>query len=228
MKSVVLVCGHGPGISDAVARRFGRAGHSVALVARNAQRVTAAAAALVETGIDAKGFACDLSNVESVRALVAAVKDQLGPIAVVHYNAYANGGDLLAASPDELRAIFDISVVGLVTVVRQARGDLELAKGAVLVTGGGVGYFEPKVDQIATQWGVAGLALGKAAQHKTVGLLAAALEGDGIYVGEVVVSDTVKGTAFDVNGSGTLDPDAIAERFYELATQRTELSVNFH
>lgn len=225
MNSVVLVCGHGPGISDAVARTFGRAGHSVALVARNAQRVTADAAALVKDGIDAKGFACDLANPDAVRKMVAEVQ-QHGPIAVVHFNAYTGGGiDLLTVTPAELRGVFDLVVIGLVTVVQAARADLEAAKGAVLVTGGGFCYFEPKIDAMATQFNAAGLALGKAAQHKTVGLLAAKLKPLNIYVGEVVVTGTVKGTAFDTQGNGTIEPSAVAARFYELAKQRTELTV---
>ncbi|MDB4932083.1 MAG: hypothetical protein JWM10_4567, partial [Myxococcaceae bacterium] len=32
MKPTILVCGHGTGISDAVARRFGREGFAVAIV----------------------------------------------------------------------------------------------------------------------------------------------------------------------------------------------------
>jgi short-subunit dehydrogenase len=228
MKSVVLVCGHGPGISDAVARKFGKARHSVALVARNAARVTAAAAALAQDGIDAKGFACDLADPGAIERLVADVRRELGPIAVVHFNAYAGTGvDLLSASPAELRGIFDLSVVGLVTVVRAARADLEAAKGAVLVTGGGFCFYEPNIDAAATKHGAAGLALGKAAQHKTVGLLAAKLKGSGVYVGEIVVTGTVKGTAFDQQGGGTIEPSAIADKFYELAKQRTELSVTF-
>src|ERR1700709_1489670 len=105
MKSVVLVCGHGPGISDSVARTFGRAGHSVAIVARNAKRVADDAAALVAAGIDAKGFPCDLSDPEAVKKMVAEVQTH-GPIAVVHYNAYTGSGvDLLAASTAELRNV---------------------------------------------------------------------------------------------------------------------------
>ncbi len=46
MTRTILVCGHGPGISDAVARRFGREGFAVALVARNAERLAAAVASL--------------------------------------------------------------------------------------------------------------------------------------------------------------------------------------
>lgn len=227
MKSIVLVCGHGPGISDSVARTFGRAGHSVAIVARNAKRVADDAAALVSAGIDAKGFVCDLSDPEAVRKLVAEVQTH-GPIAVVHYNAYTGGGvDLLTATTEQLRNVYDLFVVGLVTIVQAARADLEATKGAVLVTGGGFCYFEPKIDAMATQYGAAGVALGKAAQHKTVGLLAAKLKPLNIYVGEVVVTGVVKGTAFDTQGNGTIDPDAVAARFYELAKQRTELTVTF-
>ncbi|MFT3696680.1 MAG: SDR family NAD(P)-dependent oxidoreductase [Kofleriaceae bacterium] len=226
MKSVILVCGHGPGISDAVARKFGGAGHAVALVARNRDRVTAAAAAM--KGIDAKGYACDLTNPTAIEELVTTVKKDLGPIAVVHYNAYGGGGfDLLSATPEQLRGAFDISVTGLVTVVRAAKADLEAAKGAVLVTGGGFAFYEPKIDAMAVQFRSAGVAMGKAAQHKMVGLLSAALKPNGVYVGEVVVMGVVKGTAFDQGNTGTLEPSAIADRFYEMAQQRSELTSNF-
>lgn len=228
MKSVILVCGHGPGISDAVARKFGGAGHAVALVARNKDRVEAAAAAIVTAGIVAKGFACDLTDPAAIELLVTTVKKELGPIAVVHYNAYGGGGfDLLSATPAQLRGAFDISVTGLVTVVRAARADLEAAKGAVLVTGGGFAFYEPKIDAMAVQFKSAGVALGKAVQHKVVGLLSASLRPHGVYVGEVVVMGVVKGTAFDQGNTGTLEPSAIADRFYELAQQRSELTTNF-
>lgn len=41
------------------------------------------------------------------------------------------------------------------------------------------------------------VAVGNAAKHKVVRLLAEKLKSDGIYVGEVVVNSTVKGRAFD-------------------------------
>src|SRR5882762_8140314 len=90
MKRTIIVAGHGPGISDAVARKFGREGFAVALVARNAARVSAAASALGDAGIQAKGFSCDLGNTDAVRALVREVHTSLGPIAVLHWNAYMN------------------------------------------------------------------------------------------------------------------------------------------
>ena len=89
MKKTILVCGHGPGISDAVARRFGREGFAVALVARNGDRLTIAAHALRGAGLTAQGFPCDLGHPDAVRTLVGNVRAALGPISILHWNAYA-------------------------------------------------------------------------------------------------------------------------------------------
>jgi NADP-dependent 3-hydroxy acid dehydrogenase YdfG len=221
----LLVCGHGPGISDAVARRFGRAGRPVAIVARNAERLTAAARALTGDGIQAEAFPCDLADVAAVRELVGVVRERLGPIGIVHWNAYAGGaGDLATDSLDELRTVLDCTVLGLVAAVQAALPDLKEQRGAVLVTGGGLGNPDPKIDAMAVSWGAMGLAIGKAAQRKTVGLLHHRLSRDGIYVGEVVVTAIVKGTAFD-RGNATLDPAVVADRFWELYERRDPITV---
>jgi NAD(P)-dependent dehydrogenase (short-subunit alcohol dehydrogenase family) len=223
----ILVCGHGPGISDAVARKFGREGFSVAIVARNAERLETAAKALSDAGVNARAFPCDLGNPDAVRKLVADVRTALGPIGVVHWNAYTGGaGDLTTDAPEALRGVLDVSVVGLITAVQASLADLKSDKGAVLVTGGGFAFYDPNVDRMASQWGAMGLAIGKAAQHKTVGLLHQKLGSEGVYVGEVVVLGQVKGTAFD-SGQATLDAADIANRFWELFQQRKDLTVNF-
>ena len=90
---------------------------------------------------------------------------------------------------------------------------------SVLVTGGGLSRFDPQIDAMAVQWGAMGLALGKAAQHKAVGLLHERLKADGVFVGEVTVLGAVKGTAFD-RGQATLTPDTVAERLWELHQRR--------
>src|SRR5690606_16724588 len=55
-KKTLLVVGFGPGISTAVAERFGTSGFSVALIARSEQKLTAGAEALKAKGIEALGF----------------------------------------------------------------------------------------------------------------------------------------------------------------------------
>jgi len=215
-KQVIIVCGHGPGISDAVARRFGHAGYPVAIVARNAERIAAAAAALSADGINARAFAADLGDASAVTKLVADVRAAFGPVGILHWNAMPMGaGDLLTTSAAELRRMLDVTVLGLVAGVQACLPDLEAGHGAVLVTGGGFAFYDAKIDAMAVQYQSSGLAIGKAAQHKTTGLLAQALASRGVYVGEVVVTGLVKGTAFD-HGNATLDPEDIAELFWGL------------
>ncbi len=227
MKRTILVCGHGPGISHSVARKFGESGLSVAIVARSADKLTAAAGELGKAGVDAKAFPCDLSDTDAVRALVKEVRAAVGPIQIVHWNAYGGAaGDLTTAPTAELQKVLDLGVHGLIAATQEALPDLEANKGAVLVTGGGLAFYDPKVDAMAVQWGAMGLAVAKAAQHKTVGLLSAKLASRGVYVGEVVVTGMVKGTAFD-SGNATLDPNDIAANFFELYEKRTEVSAVF-
>jgi NADP-dependent 3-hydroxy acid dehydrogenase YdfG len=226
-KRTIVVCGYGPGISAAVAHKFGSEGFSVALAARSADKVAAGAEALAAKGITAKGFACDLGDPAAVKALVADARASLGPITVIHWNAYAGrAGDLTTCEVADLHASFDVGVTGLVVAVQAALADLRAQKGtsAVLVTGGGLAFYDPKVDAMAVSWGSMGLAVTKAAQHKVAGLLHAKLAGDGIYVGEAVVAGLVKGTAFDA-GNATLAPETVANRFWELYTGRSEASV---
>ncbi|HTV25504.1 MAG TPA: hypothetical protein VMG12_42705 [Polyangiaceae bacterium] len=146
---------------------------------------------------------------------------------MLHWNAYGGAaGDFLSAKPDEIRSLLDVPVIGLVTALQAALPDLRSQKdAALLVTNGGLGLYDPQVDAMAVQWGAQGLAVANAAKHKLVGLLSHRLKGDNIYVGEVVVLGLVKGTPFD-NGSATLEPSRIADKFWTLYRQRGEVSVN--
>ena len=225
MAETIVICGYGVGISDAVARRFAKEGYKVAIVARNAERLNGAVERLAADKVDAKAFPCDVSDVDAVKKLIADVRASLGPIKVLHWNAYTGGaGDLKTASADDLRAVLNVTVHGLLAAVQAALPDLKAQSGALLVTGGGFAFYDPAVDAAATQWGAQGLAIGKAAQHKTVGLLNKSLHAEGVYVGEVVVTGLVKGTAFD-SGNATLEASTIAEKFWELYRARDVVSV---
>lgn len=224
MAKTMIISGFGTGISAAVAERFGAEGFSLALVARNAERLATATKALQAKGLRAEAFPADLGQVESTRSAIEQVRAALGPIAALHWNAAAVGaGDLATAAPAELRTVYDVAVTSLVAAVQAALPDLRAQRGAVLVTNGGLGLVDPKVDAMAVQWGAMGLAVANAAKHKLVGLLAEKLRGDGVYVGQVVVTGTVKGTAWD-NGTANLEAKTIAAKFWELFQLRTATS----
>lgn len=222
MSGTIVVCGYGPGISDAVARRFGREGFAVALVGRTEERLAEGCAALERQGVRAKPFKCDVGDLDAVRTLLARVRTSLGNVTVVHWNALASGaGDLLTAPAAELHGAFDVAVHGLVTCVQEALPDLERSRGAVLVTGGGLAKYGEGVDRLAANWNAMGLSVAKAAQHKLVGLLHQKLAPKGVYVGEVMVLGLVKGSKFDT-GNATIAADTVADRFFQIYTERKE------
>ena len=160
-----------------------------------------------------------------MKGLVEKTRAALGPITVVHWNAYTGGaGDVTKDDARELHTPFDVSVTGLAAAVHASLPDLRAQENAaVLVTGGGLCFYDARVDAMAVQWNAMGLAVSKAAQHKLVGLLSQKLAPEGIYVGEVVVGGVVKGTAFDA-GNGTLEASDIAKKFWDLYLARTEPS----
>ena len=110
--------------------------------------------------------------------------------------------------------------------MKNALPDLERAKdGALLVTNGGFGLNDPAIDERAVAFGAMGLALANAAKRKLVGMLAHKLKPHGVYVGEIMVLGSVKGSAWD-NGTATLEAATVADAFYDLYLSRSELSRN--
>jgi NADP-dependent 3-hydroxy acid dehydrogenase YdfG len=224
MAKTILVVGYGPGISSAVAERFGSAGFSVGLVARSEDKLGAGVKALEAKGIRAAAFAADASDPASIRGAIAKAHAALGPIAVLHWNPYGSGqaGDVLAADPASVGEVFDVAVVGLVAAVQEALPDLKAVKdGAVLITNGALGEDNPQMEEFAVGGKSMGLALANAAKHKLAALLALRLKAEGVYVAEVMVAGMVKGTPWD-RGNATLEAPAIANTFWELYQARKD------
>lgn len=224
MAKNILVVGFGPGISNAVAEKFGAAGFSVGLVARNEARLAEGVKALAAKDIKAAAFTGDASDPAAMKAVVEKARAALGPITVVQWTAYGGGegGDLLTADVATIKSVFDVGIAGLLATVQAALPDLKAEKGGVLVTNGAFGDINPQVDAYAVGGKFMGLALGNAAKHKLVGLLSERLKADGVYVGEVMVAGMVKGTAWD-NGSATIDPADIATKFWNLYQGRSDI-----
>jgi len=224
MSKAIVVVGFGPGISAAVADKFGAEGFSVALVARNEERLAEGVQALQAKGVAAAAFPADAADPAAVRAALGKARAKFGPLTVIHWNAYggAEAGDLLSTDPAAVGDVFDVAVVGLLAAVQEALPDLKGAKdGAVLVTNGAFGYAIPQMDALAVNLKTMGVALANAAKHKLVGLLSERLKQDGVYVGEVMVAGGVKGTPF--GGDAGIEPSTIADAFWKLYQVRDEV-----
>src|SRR5580692_3401977 len=102
MGKTILVVGFGPGISTAVAEKFGSAGFSVALVGRNEERLASGVLALKARSIDSAAFPADAGDATGMRAVVGKVRAALGPITAIHWNASSGSGeagDFLTSDP---------------------------------------------------------------------------------------------------------------------------------
>src|SRR5262245_23082532 len=83
MGKTLLVAGAGEGVGKSVAKRFAAEGFSVALAARNADR-------LAKLSLEVKGskpFAADLASEPAVEKLFGDVESSLGPIEAVAFVA---------------------------------------------------------------------------------------------------------------------------------------------
>lgn len=224
MAKNIVVFGYGPGVSNSVVEKFGSNGFNIALAARNADRLKEAEKALAARGWKAAGFPADLSSPGEAGSLVKKAREKFGPIDVVCWNTTATGaGDFLIADVDSLRKVFDLSVTSLVVAVQEALADLKAAQGAVLVTNGGFALIDPKVDAAVVQSNSMGLGLANAAKMKATRLLAEKLRPEGVYVGEVMIGGSVKGTAWD-KGQATVNPKDVADLFWDLYTRRDRVS----
>ena len=232
MSKIIVIVGFGPGISASVAERFGMEGFSVALIARNESQLVSGVEALKAKGIAAAAFAADAGDPSAIREAIGKVRTEFGPITVIHWNAFGGGDipDLVTADPTVARGLFDIAVVGILSAVQAVLPDLKNTReGAILITNGALGEISPEMDEIAAGSNTAGsmklmgVALANAAKNKLVGMLAQRLKGDGVYVGQVMIAGTIKGTAWDTADS--IDPSTVAGEFWEMYQTRGETRV---
>ena len=223
MNKTLIIFGYGQGISQAMAKRFGREGFTLALVARRRKVLDAAVEALQAQGIRAYAFVADLADTEAARQVVREVRAQLGHLAVLHWNAFADvEGNLLNAAPSDLKESLNIRLISYLAAVQEALPDLQAAGGAVLATGGITAFDQPEINAFAQDLGV--IAVSVAAQHKATALLALSLQPHGVYVGEVIVGGFVHGTPGAQGERGSVYPQDVAERFWQLYQKRSPSS----
>jgi NADP-dependent 3-hydroxy acid dehydrogenase YdfG len=223
MAKLIAIAGFGPGTATSVAERFAAEGFSVALIARNQERLAAGVAALSARGATVFGFPADAGDPDSIRAALRSIRSQMGPIDVLHWNLYGGleAGDLLTADPAALRSVFDAPVFGLLAATNEVLPDLKKSDaGAILVSNGAFGDIAAQMDEAAVTFHSMGIALASAAKNKLAGMLAYRLKGDGIYVGEITVYGTIKGTPSGSDSS--IDPVLIAEEAWRLYRSRSE------
>lgn len=184
---VLLVVGAGPGLGAAVARRFGREGWTVELLARSRDVLTGLTSELEAEGVTVAWTAVDIADAEALTRAIAEVAERRGRIDVLHFNpSVFRLADPLHLSAADLLADLRVGAAALLTAVQAARPAF-LDGSRVTVTGS------------------------MAADHPwheacSLGAQKAALRNLVLSLDHALSSDGVRATSLTVNG--TLAPDS--------------------
>jgi NAD(P)-dependent dehydrogenase (short-subunit alcohol dehydrogenase family) len=108
---VVLVTGGGSGIGQAIARRFGAEGASVAVADMLGDRAESTARAIQEEGGIARALTLDVTLEAEVIEACAGIGRDLGPVTILVNNAGRSiGADVTKMTADEWDANFDVVI----------------------------------------------------------------------------------------------------------------------
>ena len=111
---VALVTGAAYGIGLAIAQAFAEAGAKIVYNCSRRETLERGAAAYKELGIDAKGYLCDVTDEESVKAIVADIEATVGTIDILVNNAgISHIGLLQDMSPDEWHNIVEANLTSV-------------------------------------------------------------------------------------------------------------------
>jgi NADP-dependent 3-hydroxy acid dehydrogenase YdfG len=202
--------GAGPGLGLATARRFGSAGHTVALVARSAERLQEMTAELARDGIRARSFTADVLDIESLDAALYTAAADLGPVEILQYSPVPRADfmkPVLDSSADDLDAPLAFSVKGSVTAVNAVLpGMRALGRGTLLfVNGASAVRPNPKV---------AGTSIAFAAESAYARMLHDTLASENIHAAQLIIPGAIRPDAEHSS------PDVLAQRLYDIHQQR--------
>lgn len=119
MTTFALV-GAGPGLGLACARRFGAAGHTVALLSRNAEHLDPLVAELNRDGIQARGYTAGVLNPDSLSTALRRAGEELGPVEILQFSPVPRANfmkPVLDTSPADLDDPLAFSIKGPMTCV---------------------------------------------------------------------------------------------------------------
>ena len=128
---VALVTGAAYGIGFAIAEAYALAGAKIAFNCRGQEHLDQALADYKAKGIEAKGYICDVTDEEQVKAMVADIEKELGTIDILVNNAGITRDGLLMRMKEEdwdavlttnLKGVFNCTKAAVKYMMKQKAG----------------------------------------------------------------------------------------------------------
>jgi NAD(P)-dependent dehydrogenase (short-subunit alcohol dehydrogenase family) len=210
---VAVVAGAGPGLGASLARRFAREGCRVAPFARSAEYVTELADDLPDPG-EGLGVRVDLADPASIDEGFERVRDAFGPVdLLVNHASAAPWEGLLDCETRDLDDALDVGVRGAFRCSQAAVSDM-------LDTGGGTVIFTGATTSVRGREGAVAFSAAKFGARGLAESMARELGPEGVHVAHVVIDGGIRPPDREVDDpEAYLDPDAIADAYWNLATQ---------
>jgi short-subunit dehydrogenase len=224
MSKTIVLLGAGSGLGAAVARRFGKQGYQVAVVARRTEPLAELVDALGDLGVTAQAFPADLTDLDALPALFDRIRGHFTGIDVLYFGAATSEGftaaeELTARQVADFAALYTYPPIAAVQAVLPemlSRGD-----GSILYVGGGTAIQAPPT--------MSGPAPAVAAARNYLQTLHAEVGARGVYVGALFVAAMIAGSAahaeaskWDTDGKfPVVDPDDLADILWRLHTDRS-------
>lgn len=217
VKPVAVVAGAGPGNGAALARRFAEDGYLVAVLAR--QRSTLAPLERELPG--ARAYECDVAEPGSVAETFSRVRNDLGEVDVLLYNAGSGiFGDIETITPDQFEQAWRVNAYGALLCSAQVIPGMK-AKGA-----GGIIFIGATASR---RGGIksAAFAPAKAAQRSLAESMARKLWPAGIHVAIIVIDGIVdlprsRAAMPERPRDAFVDPAGVAEIAFQLNRQQRQ------
>ena len=216
MPTIALVAA-GPRLGLSLGRIFGRHGFDVALIARSKNRLDDLTAKLAGDGIQAAGFAADVTDRPALTTALDTAATRFDGIDVLHYSSVPVGDSWMTQPTDvtvenlrpQVESICYSAISAthavLPTMLEQGRGTLLYTTGASSVT--------------PTPWAATAGAAGAALRNWALTLNTAVAD-KGIHVSHVAIGTWITGTPGTPDDASPTDPDAIAQIYWDLHTTR--------
>jgi NAD(P)-dependent dehydrogenase (short-subunit alcohol dehydrogenase family) len=211
---LTVIVGAGPGNGLAFGRRFHAEGHRVAMLARHADNLER----LRQQLPDAHYFSCDVSEPEQIHGVFTRIRQQLGTIDTLIYNAGAGVfGNIEDITAEQFEAAWHVNALGCFCCVKEVLVDMrDAGDGNIIVIGA----------TASLRGGAAFTAFSsaKGAQRNLVQSIARHLSPHGIHVAYIVIDGVIDMERTreyfpDKPDEFFLQPDDIAKTVFHLTRQ---------